>query len=97
MCMAFASTLELASPMCAPRSVNAGTTATYGLNFSPTGALAFTNAVTHSCAASGLPTLSTGSFIPTQIAGGAAATNVTLSIATTLRTENWNLDLRADT
>ncbi|HLB87754.1 MAG TPA: hypothetical protein VJK29_08880, partial [Terriglobales bacterium] len=65
------------------QTVNAGTTATYGLNFSPIGASTFTNAVTYSCAASGLPTLSTCSFIPTQIAGGTAATNVTLSIATT--------------
>jgi len=65
------------------QTVNAGTTATYGLNISPIGASTFTNAVTYSCAASGLPTLSTCSFIPAQIAGGTAATNVTLSIATT--------------
>jgi hypothetical protein len=64
------------------QTVNAGATATYTLSISPLGASTFLNGVTYSCAASGLPPLSTCSFSPAQITAGSGATNVIMSLTT---------------
>ena len=81
----FHSTFEFTlPPTSGSQTVKAGSSATYTLAFTPEGGN-FPNAVTYTCS-SGLPSLSTCSFTPTQISAGSGATNVTLTIATTAPT-----------
>ena len=70
-----------------PQSIPAGQTATYTINFVPYGITlpksvsTFPDSVSMSCL--GLPSLSTYSFAPSQVAAGSGQTIVTLSIQTT--------------
>lgn len=72
----FSSTADAGS-----KTVTAGSTATYTFDLTPAGNTTFPGAVTFSV--SGLPTLTTATFSPTQIAAGAGKTTVTLSVKTT--------------
>jgi uncharacterized repeat protein (TIGR01451 family) len=66
----------------APVTVTAGQTANFTITLTP-GANGFANAISFS--ASGLPSASSGSFNPSSLTPGGAATSTTLSIATTAR------------
>ena len=63
------------------QTVNAGQSAAYSLNFTPEGPSTFPQTVTYSCGQ--LPSLTTCSFQPSQIASGSGVTPVTLTISTT--------------
>ena len=66
------------------QSIAAGQTASYNLDVVPLGnGSVFPGDVTLSCAASGLPPLSTCSFTPNLVASGAGDTNVVLKVVTT--------------
>jgi hypothetical protein len=66
------------------QSIAAGQTASYNMDVVPLGnGSVFPGDVTLSCAASGLPPLSTCSFTPNSVASGSGDTNVVLKVVTT--------------
>ncbi len=69
------------------QTIASGQTASFNLDADPLGnGSTFPSAVTLSCAAAGLPPLSTCSFTPKLVAAGSGDTNVLLNIVTTAAT-----------
>ncbi len=76
----------------ASQTISAGQTASYNLDVVPLGnGSVFPGNVNLSCAAVGMPPLSTCTFTPSQVASGQGDTNVVLKIVTTAASPSANL------